>query len=217
MASDDLDSNYKAAGFGSPLKPGARPCLLLVDFVLAYFDKGSPLYAGVEDALASAVRVLAAARRAEVPVVFTQVMYSKGGQDGGIFYRKVPALRLMESGNPMGAIMPPLDPQPHDILIQKQYPSAFFGTSLASALTSKGIDTVLIGGLTTSGCVRASCVDAMSYGFIPLVVRDACGDRHEGPHKANLFDMEAKYAELVSEQQAIHYLAQSKPSIVKAS
>jgi len=94
-----------------------------------------------------------------------------------------------------------------ELVVSKQYPSAFFGTSLASTLTTWGIDTLIITGLTTSGCVRASCVDASSHGFIPIVVRQACGDRHAAPHEANLFDMNAKYADVVSEEEIVAYLA----------
>lgn len=97
-------------------------------------------------------------------------------------------------------------PRPDELVITKQYPSVFFGTSLASTLTAAGIDSVILTGLTTSGCVRASCVDAMSHGFITSVVRDACGDRHSAPHEANLFDMNAKYADVVSEDEIVAYL-----------
>jgi maleamate amidohydrolase len=91
-------------------------------------------------------------------------------------------------------------------VISKQYPSAFFGTSLASTLTSLGIDTVLLTGLTTSGCVRATCVDCMSHGFKTIVVREACGDRHAAPHEANLFDMNAKYADVLGEDEVLRYI-----------
>ena len=106
----------------------------------------------------------------------------------------------------MGAWAKGLAPKENELVISKQYPSAFFGTSLASTLTAAGIDSVLLTGLTTSGCVRASCVDACSHGFIPIVVEEACGDRHEAPHQANLFDMNAKYADVVKETEVIDYL-----------
>jgi maleamate amidohydrolase len=101
-----------------------------------------------------------------------------------------------------------LQPADDELVITKQYPSAFFGTSLASTLKGMGVDTLIITGVTTSGCIRATCVDAMSNGFIPIVVADACGDRHEAPHEANLFDMNAKYADVVGETEAIEYLQQ---------
>ena len=201
----DLNENYRGAFDGS-LGFGARPALILVDFVQAYFDRDSPLYAGVEDALASALRIRAAARTARVPVFYTNVVYGEGGADGGVFYRKVPALEVFVQGNPLGGWPEGLEPAEDEIVLSKQYPSAFFGTSLAATLTARGIDALIITGLTTSGCVRATCVDAVSHGFIPIVVADACGDRHASPHEANLFDMNAKYADVLGETEVIDYL-----------
>ncbi|MDH3338014.1 MAG: isochorismatase family protein [Gammaproteobacteria bacterium] len=203
--SDDLTENYRGAFDGS-LGFGKMPALILVDFVEAYFDKSSALYAGAEDALASALRIRDAARNAGVPVFYTNVVYQQGGADGGVFYRKVPALEAFVQGNPLGRWPEGLVPAEDERVISKQYPSAFFGTTLADELTARGIDTLIITGLTTSGCIRATCVDAMSHGFIPIVVADACGDRHQAPHDANLFDMNAKYADVVDEQTVIDYL-----------
>jgi maleamate amidohydrolase len=208
MAKDegDLGENYKGA-FDGHLPFGRKPALLIVDFVVAYLDPTSPLYAGVEDALASNERLLAAARKAGIPVLFTNVEYSPGGADGGVFYRKVPALKLFERGSPMGAFPTSLQPQDGELVITKQYASSFFGTTLASTLTAMGVDTLLITGLSTSGCVRATALDACQHGFLPFVVREACGDRHPGPHEANLFDLQAKYAEVISESQAIAHIS----------
>ena len=207
MSNDiDLNADYEAAGFKRSLEPGVRPALLVIDFVNAYLDPDSPLYAGVHDALRSAARVLAAARESAIPVIYTKVIYTPGGADGGIFYRKIPVLEVFDAGSPLGEIPDDLAPERNEIIIYKQYASAFFGTSLASTLTALGIDTVVIVGLSTSGCVRASAVDAMQYGFIPIVVADAVGDRDPRPHEANLFDLQAKYAEVVSEEDAIKYL-----------
>ncbi len=202
--SGDLEENYRGAFDGS-LGFGRSPALILIDFVEAYFDADSPLYAGVESAFASALRVRDAARKARVPVFYTNVVYQPGGADGGVFFRKVPALTVFEAGNPLGGWPDDLEPAVDEFVISKQYPSAFFGTSLAATLTASAIDTLIITGLTTSGCVRATCVDTVSHGFIPIVVADACGDRHEGPHEANLFDMNAKYADVVEEATAIAY------------
>ena len=199
------DENYRGA-FDGTLGFGTRPALILVDFVQAYFDPDSPLYAGVEDALASALRIRAAARAARVPVIFSRVVYREGGADGGVFYRKVPALEVFVQGSPLGAWPEGFEPAEGEHVISKQYPSAFFGTSLGARLAADGIDTLIIAGLTTSGCVRATCVDAVSHGFIPIVVADACGDRHPAPHEANLFDMNAKYADVVDEAAVIDYL-----------
>jgi maleamate amidohydrolase len=202
---NDLAANY-AGAFDGRLAFGRRPALIVVDLVDAYLLPGSPLYAGIEGALESAIRLTAAVRAAGHPVLFTNVAYTPGGADGGVFYRKVPALRCFERGNPLGAFPARLAPQADDIVITKQYASAFFGTHLASTLTALGIDTLLICGTSTSGCIRATALDACQHGFIPFVVRDACGDRHPAPHEANLFDLQAKYAEVVSEALALHLL-----------
>ena len=201
----DLIENYRGA-FDGKLPFGKRPALLIVDFVVAYLDPASPLYAGVEDALASNERLLAAARKAGIPVLFTNVVYTPGGADGGVFYRKVPALRLFDKGSPLGAFPASLQPREGELVISKQYASSFFGTHLAATLTAQGIDTLLITGLSTSGCVRATALDACQHGFLPFVVREACGDRHPGPHEANLFDLQAKYAEVISEAEALAHL-----------
>ncbi len=203
--SDELKENYRGA-FDGRLGFGGSPALILIDFVDAYFASESPLYAGVESSLASALRIRDAAREAGVPVIYTNVVYQKGGIDGGVFFRKVPALEVFVAGNPLGDWPAGLEPAEDELVISKQYASAFFGTSLAATLTSSGIDTLIITGLTTSGCIRATCIDAVSHGFIPIIVADACGDRHEAPHEANLFDMNAKYGDVVDEASVISYL-----------
>ena len=133
-------------------------------------------------------------------------MYQKGGADGGVFYRKVPILEVFETGSPLGQWADGIEPAEDELVISKQYASAFFGTSLDETLHARNIDTVILTGVTTSGCIRATCVDAMSYGFIPIIVADACGDRHEAPHVANLFDMNAKYGDVVDEAAVTTYL-----------
>jgi maleamate amidohydrolase len=191
------------------LQPGRRPALLVVDFVRAYLARGSPLYAGVEAARDACGKLLAAARAARIPVIHTNVVYQSGGRDGGVFFRKLPALSCFERGlHPdLAAFGEGLEPADGETVISKQYASAFFGTSLAATLTSLGVDTVLIAGVSTSGCVRATAVDACQHGFIPLVVRDAVGDRQPAPHDANLYDLQAKYAEVISLESAQKYLA----------
>ena len=205
---DDLAANYVGA-FDGRLSFGKRPALLIVDFVMAYLDKSSPLYAHVEDALESNIRLLAAARAAGIPVIFTNVVYEKDGADGGLFYKKIPSLRVFVKGSPYGAFPPSLQPLDGERIISKQFASAFFGTALTDILTTAVIDTLLITGLSTSGCVRATALDALQSGFAPFVVSDACGDRHSAPHDANLFDLQAKYAEVVSEGEAIEFLRSS--------
>ena len=203
---NDLTLDY-AGAFDGRLPFGSNPALLIVDVVMAYFDKQSPFYAGVEDVLASNERLLAAARKASIPVIFTNVVYEPGGTDGGLFYKKIPALKMFDQGSPLGSFPPSLQPKDGEILITKQFASAFFGTSLATKLTELYVDTLLITGLSTSGCVRATALDALQYGVAPFVVRDACGDRHPAPHNASLFDLQAKYAEVISEKEAVGLLA----------
>lgn len=209
---ESLAANYARGGFTQQLAPGARPALLVIDFVKAYLLPGYPLYAGVESAHAAAVRLLGAARAAGIPVLHTNVEYQPGGRNGGIFFRKVPALRCFEAGaHPEAAAFGDgLEPLPGETVVTKQYASAFFGTSLASTLTSLGVDTVLIAGVSTSGCIRASAVDCCQHGFVPVVVRDAVGDRASGPHEANLFDLQAKYAEVMGLEDVLAYLASLK-------
>ena len=208
----DLEADYAAAGFDGRLEFGRHPALLMVDVCNAYLDPASPLYAGVEDALASNIRLLAAARAAGVPAVFTRVAYTAGGLDGGLFYRKVPALAAYLDGNPLGDFPAGFGPRPGEVVIVKQYPSAFFGTALAAMLTTMGVDCLLITGFSTSGCVRASALDALQNGFAPFVIRDACGDRAGGPHEANLFDLQAKYAEVIDEGRAFQLMASARPA-----
>ncbi len=203
----DLADDYERAGFGRTLQPGKRPALVLIDFVRAYFEPGAELYMGSDDCLEEAATVLAAARAARVPVVHTKVSFSADGADGGVFFRKVGALSRFVGETVLGHIMPQVAPLPDEVVITKQYASAFFGTSLSSTLTAAGVDTLIITGVSTSGCVRASAVDAVQHGFIPLVVRDAVGDRDARPHEANLFDLQAKYAEVVSSRSVQGYLA----------
>jgi maleamate amidohydrolase len=205
LDSDDLLANYQRA-YGTRVGFGTKPALILIDFCQAYFEPGNVLHADVEDALASALRVRAAARAAGVPVILTNVVYHPQALDGGRFYEKAAPLKNFLKGSPMGAFATGLEPFEDELVVSKQYPSAFFGTSLASTLTAMGRDSVILTGLTTSGCVRATCVDAMSHGFRTAVVAEACGDRHAAPHEANLFDMNAKYADVVSEAEVVAFL-----------
>lgn len=204
---DDLSANY-ARAYDNRVGFGQRPALLLIDFCQAYYDPDCDLFAGdgAVRAIESALRVRKHARRAGIPVILTNVVYHESGINGGRFFEKARPLRNFTQGNAMGAWGPGLTAEPNELIIPKQYPSAFFGTSLASTLTAAGIDSVLLTGLTTSGCVRASCIDAMSHGFRTAVIADACGDRHSGPHDANMFDMNAKYADVVSEADATAFL-----------
>lgn len=205
MSVPDLSQNYKGA-FGKRIGFGKRPALLMIDFVQAYFDPSCALFADVEDALASALRLRTAARAAGIPVIYTNVVYNKAALNGGRFYQKSMTLHNFLEGSAMGAWPAGLEPAEDELVISKQYASSFFGTSLASTLTTLGIDTLIHTGVSTSGCVRATCVDCCSYGFIPIIVRDAVGDRHPAPHEANLFDMDAKYGDVVSEAETLAYI-----------
>ena len=205
----DLDQNYKAV-FNKRLGFGKNPAIILVDFVAAYFDENSPLYADVEKALLSAIRIRNKGREKNIPIIYTNVSYQKDGKNGGVFFEKLPVLSCFIEGAKTAGWPSKLDIDPNEIVITKQYPSAFFETCLSKKLNNLEIDTLIITGLTTSGCIRATCVDAISYGFRPIVVKDACGDRHEKPHIANLFDMNAKYADVVSENEIVNFLCKQK-------
>jgi nicotinamidase-related amidase len=197
-------------GFAGELRPGSRPVVLAVDLMRGYFDPASPLCLPSSDCLASAARVLAAARKHGVPVIHTRVEFAADGSDGGVFVRKVRALEMLYGGGPMSELMPEVAPAERELVITKQYASAFFGTSLASTLVARGVDTVVLVGVSTSGCIRATGVDAVQHGFIPLVVRDAVGDRTAQTHDANLFDLQAKYAEVIDEKTAVAYLEEQR-------
>jgi maleamate amidohydrolase len=203
MSAETLDEDYGRAGFDGRLAFGKRPALLIVDVVMAYLDPASSLYGGFEPALAACEVLVEAAREAGLRVVFTNVVYQAGGLDGGLFFRKVPALKAFLRGSPLGEFPPSLQPREGELVVSKQYPSAFFGTALASTLHAAGIDTLFIGGFSTSGCVRASALDALQYGFAPFVVRDACGERDARPQEANLFDIQAKIGEVISQAEAV--------------
>ena len=208
---DDIAADYAQAGFGLGLTFGQRPALIVIDMARAYFEPDAPLYLGSDvgpAVLASVGRLIDRAREDRVPVIFTEVRYRSGGGgvDGGIFFRKVRALQCFEEGNPWGEFMDPVRPLSGETVITKKYASSFFGTPLASTLTSMGIDTVIICGVSTSGCVRATTLDACQHGFVPIVVRDGCGDRSPTIHEGNLFDLQQKYAEVRSEAEALAHL-----------
>ena len=201
-----LTDNYKGV-FDGRLGFGKRPALLIVDFINAYVTEGAPLFApDVVTAVDETILLLSLAREKQIPVLYTKVLYNKNFRDGGIFIQKVPVLKTMVEGEPLAEIVPQLPPVESDIIIVKQYASAFFGTSLAATLTSLGVDTILLVGCSTSGCIRASAVDGMQYGFRVIVPRECVADRHPGPHEANLFDINSKYGDVVSKSEVMDYL-----------
>lgn len=198
-------------GFGGDLPFGRRSALILIDLMHAYFEEGSQLCLPSKDCLHSASRVLVAARDSGVLVIHTKVVLGPGGVDGGVFVQKIPALRGFIGENSLNGLMPEVAPLSSELVIVKQYASAFFGTTLASTLQAAGVDTLIITGVSTSGCVRATGVDAVQHGFIPKVVADAVGDRGPGPHEANLYDLQAKYADVISERDALVYFSSLVP------
>ena len=188
--------------FEGQLKPGEKPALLLVDPVIAYVVEDSPLKLETGQATVDAMaRLLALFRDRGPPIAFTNLQYKEDGSDGGVFFRKVPALKLFAGDAPLGAFPEELTPADGEVVFTKQYPSAFFGTELDAWLADNEIDTVYVCGFSTSGCVRASVLDAMQYGYIPLTVTDACGDRSVEIQSANLHDLQAKYSEMVTVDQ----------------
>jgi maleamate amidohydrolase len=191
-----LQDNYAGGAFGAGLGLGQRQALLMVDFAQAYFLAESPLFANTPAVAEQAAQLLEWARARNMLVCHTRVEYRADWLDGGVFFRKIPALKAFCRGNPLAEFVPALAPRAEEPVVTKQYASAFFGTSLASLLRAQGVDCILLAGMSTSGCVRASAVDAVQNGFIPVVVSDACGDRHPSPHEANLFDLNAKYADV---------------------
>ena len=186
--------------------------MVVVDFVKAYTTPDSPLYApAVAQAVLATEPLLEAARNKGCPVIFTRVVYHPGGADGGVFARKVPVLRTFVATNEMTEVVDELPIAPSDLVIHKQYASSFFGTSLASTLTAAGVDTLIIVGCSTSGCVRATAVDGCQYGFRVIVPRQCVGDRAAEPHEANLFDIDSKYGDVMETEAVLTWL-QEDPS-----
>jgi maleamate amidohydrolase len=201
------EDNYTGV-FDGKVGFGRNPAVVVIDFTLAYTTPGSPFFAeGVVRAVADTVPLLEAARTAGIPVIHTKVMYHPSGADGGWFVRKVPALRKLVPGEPLAEIDPKVAPLDEEVVIVKQYPSPFFGTPLAPMLATLGVDTLILAGCSTSGCVRAGALDGVQHGYRVIVPHECVGDRHDGPHDANLFDINAKYGDVVGRDEVIQYLA----------
>ncbi|RED00415.1 N-carbamoylsarcosine amidohydrolase [Ectopseudomonas oleovorans] len=203
-----VEDNY-AGVWGNRVGFGQRPALLLIDFMQSYTTPGAPLFApGVVEAVAHSVALLAAARARGIPVIHSNIRYHPGHfADGGMWVKKAPVMQDMVEGNPLVSFCPEVQPLPSEVVLTKQYASAFFGTSLAPMLHAMGVDTLIMLGCSTSGCVRATAVDAVQYGYRGIVVRECVGDRHQAPHEANLFDIDNKYGDVVSRAAALDYLA----------
>jgi maleamate amidohydrolase len=188
---------YRRQQFGNPIGFGRKCALLVVDFTVGFNDPA--LFGGgnIGFAIEQTGRLLAFFRDRRLPVAFSRVVYADDGSDGGIFATKQPRLLILTERHPAGQVVPELAPRAGELIVRKNQASAFFGTGLAPWLVQQGADTLVVAGCTTSGCVRASVVDAISWNFRPIVARDCVGDRALGPHEASLFDMQQKYADVL--------------------
>ncbi|MFJ2992887.1 isochorismatase family protein [Pandoraea sp. NPDC087047] len=199
---------YQRQGFGTSLTPQGNVALLIVDLVVGFADPQVFGGGNIPGAIARTVDALAVARLKGWPVAHSRIVYADDGSDDNIFSIKVPGMATLTEDNPQSAIVPELAPLPGELVVRKVVPSAFFGTQLAPWLAQRGIQTLLVAGAVTSGCVRASVVDAMSYGFRPLVLSDCVGDRAVGPHDASLFDLQQKYAAVMPLADALKAIEQ---------
>jgi len=205
--SQTAETNYQGV-WDSRVGFGDTPALLVIDFLQGYTTEGAPLYApGVVTAVAETPELLAAARAKGIPILHTQVRYTPPDfLDGGVWVKKAPVLKCLVEGNPFAEFCPEVRPQEGEVVLTKQYASAFFGTSLSTTLAAARVDTLIIAGCTTSGCIRATAVDSLQHGLRTIVVRECVGDRHEAPHEANLFDIDAKYGDVVGKAEVLDYL-----------
>ena len=194
---NDLDV-YEKQNFGNQSGIGDTPALLIVDFVNGFADPEQFGGGNIQAAIDKTVELLAFARAEKLPVASTRVVYADDGSDTGVFCIKAPGLKALTEDAPASKIVDQLTPIEVEYVVCKTQPSGFFGTDLAEWYQNQGVDTVLITGCTTSGCIRASVIDAMSHNFKTVVVTDCVGDRAIGPHEANLFDMGQKYADLMT-------------------
>ncbi|SFR68644.1 Nicotinamidase-related amidase [Halogeometricum rufum] len=208
----DGDAEYEAAdyddaAFGASVGLGDRPALLVVDLINAFTDPETDLGSDVTDVLEQTARLLAAFREHDLPRYFTTVAFEESYGDAGRFIEKVPALRELKLGTEAVEVDDRVAPEGDERVVLKKYASAFFGTDLQTELTTNGVDTLVITGVTTSGCVRATAVDSLQHGYRTVVPADAVGDRAEGPHRANLFDIDAKYGDVVATDAVLEHLS----------
>ncbi|HSK16653.1 MAG TPA: isochorismatase family protein [Gaiellaceae bacterium] len=206
---------YERARLGGSVTLGERPAVLVVDFSCGFTDPDCALGSDLTAEVEATRRILDAARAKGLPVVFTTIGFEANGKDGALWLQKVPTLGDLELGGRWVEIDPRLDRREEETVLVKKGASAFFGTNLVAVLVSQGVDTVVLCGATTSGCIRATAVDLLQNGFPTLVPRECVGDRAEAPHEANLFDIQAKYADVVSVEDALGYL-EGVPSRVGA-
>ena len=197
---------YKKKGFQARVGFGKRPAVLVIDCALAWTDPKYPMGSNLDSVIESTNDVLGAARKKQIPVVFTTIGYDADLKEAELYLAKMPAFRVLIGGSEATKIDPRLKMRSGEIYLVKKWLSAFFGTNLSGFLTSKGVDTVLITGCSTSACVRATATDALGHGFRSIVVRECVGDRASGPHEWNLFDIDAKMGDVVSKEDALKYL-----------
>jgi maleamate amidohydrolase len=194
---------YAKQGFAKSVGIGERPALVMVDFVLGFTDPEHFGGGNIGEAIQKTVGLLAVARERGWPVAHTRVVYADDGSDAGAFTRKAPGLLKLTETSPLSQIVKELTPAPGELVLRKRQASAFFGTEFAGWLAWNRVDTLFVTGCTTSGCVRATVVDAVSANMRTIVVTDCVGDRAMGPHEANLFDMGQKYADLMPSEAVI--------------
>lgn len=206
MTDEQAREVYERARLGEGLALGERPAVLVVDFSCGFTDPECALGANMSDEIEATRRLLDAARARALAVVFTTIGFEASLKDGALWIQKAPALADLQLGGRWVEIDPRLERREDETVIVKKGASAFFGTNLAAILVSQGVDTVILCGATTSGCIRATAVDLLQHGFPTLVPRECVGDRAQAPHEANLFDIQAKYADVVSLEDALGYL-----------
>ena len=207
-----LRKEFHDKGFGRRVGFGQRPALLAVDFITGFTDLRSPLAGDLDTQLAATITLLEPARAAGIPVIFSTVAYDAELQEAGIWVRKIPANSWLVEGSEWVKVDARLNQRPNETTLVKKYASCFFGTDLVARLVSRRVDTLIITGCTTSGCVRATAVDACSYGFHTIVVEEAVGDRAALPHAASLFDIDAKYGDVVGLGETVSYLQGLRPA-----
>jgi maleamate amidohydrolase len=213
MSDEDARRIYEESGLGASVTLGTRPGVLVIDFSCGFTDPECALGSDLTPQVEATRRVLDAARAKGLPVVFTTIGFDASLKDGGLWLQKVPTLAALQMGGRWVEIDPRLEPHEDETVIVKKGASGFFGTNLATVLMTQGVDTVVLCGATTSGCVRATAIDLLQYGWPTLVPRECVGDRAQAPHDANLFDIGAKYADVVSVEEALGYL-EGVPSAV---
>ena len=217
MSDEQARQVYAEAGLGQQFSLGTSPAVLVIDFSCGFTDPACRLGADMTPQVEATRRLLDAARSKGLPVVYTTIGFESHGRDGGLWLQKVPALADLELDGPWVEIDPRLDPRDGEVVVMKKGASGFFGTNLASILVSQGVDSVILCGATTSGCVRATAIDLLQYGWPAIVPRDCVGDRADAPHDANLFDIQAKYADVVSLEDALAYVERVPGRVGSAS